>query len=253
MPFLKSILCSLLLLSAARLMAEQGKPAIERAAQNNKSLFVFFYTDQNERTLSYQKIFDETMHKLGERISFVKVKANDPSESRIIEKFGLKRSPMPLVLVVAPNGAISGGFPSAFTEQQLVDSIASPGMASCLQALQDKKMVFVCLQNAHTKGNEAALQGVKDFHSDSRFGNATKIVVIDPTDTNEHKFLNQLGVDTHTTQAQTVFLAPPGDPVGRYSGATSKDRFIADLQKAVSGCCPGGCCSGGCCPNGKCK
>ncbi len=253
MCYVKFILFSLLLFSAPRLMAEQGMPALERAAQANKHLYVFFYKDQNERTLRSQKIFEQAMQKLGDQAVFVKVKANDPAESRIVEKFDLKRSPMPFVLVLAPNGAVMGGFPSNFTEQQLKDSIASPGMASCLKALQDKKLVFLCLQNEQTSGNEAALQGVKEFKADSRFGSATAIVMINPSDVQEHKFLNQLAVDTHSTQATTVFIAPPAETIGRYQGTTNKDRFISDLQKAVSGCCSGGCCPGGCCPGGKCK
>ena len=55
-------------------------------------------------------MFDQVAEKIGDQAIFVKVKANDPSENRIIEKFNLKRSPMPFVLVLAPNGAITGGF-----------------------------------------------------------------------------------------------------------------------------------------------
>ena len=79
------------------------------------------------------------MQKVGDQAIFVKVKANDPSEKPIVDKFNLNRSPMPFVLVLAPNGAVTGGFPSSFTEQQLIGSFASPGMASCLKGLQDKE------------------------------------------------------------------------------------------------------------------
>lgn len=255
MYFMKFIIFSLLVFSTtSHLSAEQGIPSIEQAAQKNKHLFIFFYKDQNERSLRSQKMFDQFAEKIGDQAIFIKVKANDPSESRIIEKFNLKRSPMPFVLVLTPNGAITGGFPSSFTEQQLMSSFASPGMASCLKSLQDKKLVILCLQNGQTLGNEAALQGVKDFKADSRFGDAVEIVMINPSDTQEQKFLNQLALDIHSNEATTVFIAPPAEMIGQYKGATSKDRFISDLQKAVSGCCgPGGCGPGGCCPGGKCK
>jgi len=255
MHFMKFILFSLLIFSATpRLFAEQGMPSIEQAAQKNKHLFIFFYKDQNERSLRAQQVFDQVAEKMGDQAIFVKVKATDPSENRIIEKFNLKRSPMPFVLVLTPNGAITGGFPSSFTEQQLIGSFASPRMASCLKALQDKKLVFLCLQNEQTRSNEAALQGVKDFKADSRFGSAAEIVMINPSDIQEQKFLNQLAIDTHSNDATTVFIAPPAETIGQYKGATNKDRFISDLQSAVSGCCgPGGCGPGGCCPGGKCK
>lgn len=255
MRCIKFILFSLLIFSANPcLFAEQGILSIERAAKENKHLFIFFYKDQNERTLRSQKMFDQVMEKIGDQAIFIKVKANDPSESRIVEKFNLKRSSMPFVLVLAPNGAVTGGFPSSFTEQQLMGSFASPGMASCLKALQDKKLVFLCLQNEQTRGNDVALQGVKDFKADLRFGSAAEIIMINPSDIQEQIFLNQLAVNTHSNEATTVFIAPPAETIGQYKGVTNKERYIADLQNAISGCCgPGSCGPGGCCPGGKCK
>lgn len=236
------------------LAAEQGMPALEKATQENKHLFIFFYKDSNERTARSQKVFDQALQKMNGKALSATVKANDPAEKGLVEKFDLGRSPMPFVLVLAPNGAITGGFASSFTEQQLLDSIISPGMARCLKGLQEKKLVFLCLQNGQTSDNSAALQGVKEFKADPRFAEATEIVLLDPADPQEQKFYKQLALDPHSASATTVFIAPPAETIAQYKGATQKERFVSDLQKAVSGCCgPGGCCPGGCCPGGKCK
>jgi hypothetical protein len=254
MRLIKFILFGLLIFSSPRLVAEQGMPAIERAAKENKHLFIFFYNDQNERTMRHQNVFDQAMQKIGNEAIVVKVMTNDPSERAIVEKFDLSRSPMPIVLALAPNGAVTGFLACSFTEQQLIGSLVSPGMAKCLKALQDKKLAFVCLQNERTTGNEAALRGVKDFKADARFGNATEIIMINPSDTQEQEFLNQLAIDIHSTEATTVLIAPPAEMIGQYKGATSKDRLMSDLQNAFSGCCgAGGCGPSGCCPGGKCK
>ena len=203
--------------------------------------------NQNEKTLRLQNIFEQAMQKMGEQIKSIKVKANDPSETTIIEKFNLKCSPMPFVVVLAPNGAITGGFPF-FTEEQLIDSISSPGAASCLKALQDRKLVFLCLQNSQTANNEGALKGVNEFKADPRFANATEIVMIDPSNKKEHKFLNRLALDAHSPQAITMLISPPAEVIGTYQGLTIKTQLVSDLQKATSGCCgPGGCCPGGKC------
>lgn len=245
-----------LLLISAQISAQtgQGMQAIQSAAQENKHLFIFFYKDQNERTQRVQKIFDQAMQKLGEQARFIKIQVNDPAEQQIIEQFELKRTPMPFTLVLAPNGAVVGGFPAAtLTEAQLMGAFTSPGMANCLKALQAKKLVFLCLQNNRTTHNEAALQGVKNFKVDSRFSSATEIVMMDPADAQEQKFLDQLAVNRQSSQAATIFIAPPAETIAHYQGATNKERFVADLQKAASGCCPGGCCTGGCCGGNKCK
>lgn len=229
------------------LLAADSSRFIQNAASENKHLFIFFYKDQNEKTLLLQNVFDQAIQKMSEQVTAIKVKANDPSEKSIFERFNLKRTPMPFVLVLAPNGAITGGFPS-FTEEQLMDSISSPGAASCLKALQDRKLVLLCLQNNQTVNNEAALKGVNDFKADPRFANATEIVLIDPSNTKERKFLNQLALDTSASPATTVLISPPAEVIGTYQGPTTKAQLASDLQKATSGCCgPGGCCPGGKC------
>lgn len=255
MRLMKLILFSLLVLTTAPyLFAEQGMAAIEQASRENKHLFIFFYKDQNERTLRSQKIFDQTMQKMRDQANFVKVKVNDSSEKQIVDKFNLQRSPMPFVLVLSPNGAVTGGFASNFFEKQLLDAFASPGMAACLKGLQDRKLVFLCLQNVETTNNDAAMQGVREFKADSRFSSATEVIMIDPSNIEEQKFLKELAIDLNSSQATTVFISPPAEAIGQYKGMTSKEQFVSDLQKAVSGCCgPGGCCPGGCCPGGKCK
>lgn len=249
MLFLRSILCLGLLCTTGPMLFASGTQAIESAAQEGKYLFVFFYKESNEKTAQLQSIFDQAMQKLGAHVQFVKVNVKDPAERTIVDRFNMKRSPMPFVVAIAPNGAITGGFTS-FTEDQLLSSMASQGAAKCLKALQDKKLVLLCLQNNQTTDNEAALKGAKEFKTDPRYATATEIVMIDPKDQQEQGFLNQLSIDLNSSQATTVLISPPAEIVGTYRGAITKDKIASDLQCAASGCCgPGGCCPGGkCCP-----
>jgi len=225
------------------------------SAQNNdienKHLFIFFYKEQNEKTLSQEKVFDEAVRNLGASANFMKVNTKDPAQKALVDKYNLKRTPMPFVLVMASNGAITGGY-STFTSEQLSNAIVSDGTAKILKGLQDQKLVILALQNSKTMNNTAAMQGVTDFKADPRFSNATEIVMIDPSDSREHKFLSMLSLDTNITQAQTVLIAPPAEVLGTYQGPTTKKQLVDSVQNAASGCCPGGCCPGGCCPGGKC-
>lgn len=255
MYFLRLILCiGALSTPLSNLFAsnQSGIEAIQNASTQNKYLFIFFYKDMNEKTNQSMQIFDQTMQKLGDQSWSIKINTNDPSEKLIIDKFNLKRCPIPFVLVLAPNGAVTGGFTS-FTEEQLISSITSLGAAKCLKALQDRKLVLLCVQNDQTFHNEAALIGVNDFKADQRFANATEIVMINPADENERKFLNQLSLDVHVNQAVTVLISPPAEVIGTYHGPIAKEKMIMDLEKASSGCCgSNGCCPGGCCSGGKC-
>jgi hypothetical protein len=228
--------------------ASKGVAALREASESGKYLFAFFFKMEDEQTLAMRKVYDGAVEKMADRARSAAVNISDPAEKDVVGKFDLDRAPMPLVLAVAPNGAITGGFPTKFEEQQLLEAFASPATETCMKSLQDGKLVFLCVQNEKTKANEDAIKGVEDFKADERFSHATTIVKLDPADKKEASFLKDLQVAPETTTAVTVFLAPPGRALARYEGATSKDGLIETLSKANTGCGPGGCGPGGCGP-----
>ncbi len=117
-----------------------------------------------------------------------------------------------------------------------------------MKRLQGNRLVFLCVQNATTESNDAAMQGVRQFKADARFTRATQIVMLDPAEAAEMEFLKDLQIDPKTKAALTVFLVPPGAPIAMYEGATDKDELVATLQNASSACGPGACGPGGCPP-----
>ena len=225
--------------------AGKGLAAMQQAAGANKYLFAFVYEKDDDATRAARKTFDEGLKKITPAPESVAVDRTAAEESELVAKYGLARAPMPLVLAIAPNGAVTGGFKAAeATEERLRDSVASPCMQQCLKALQDRKLVFVCLQNGNTKANDAAMKGVTEFKADPQFAATTEIVKVDPTDTREAKLLAQLKADPKAKTANTAFLAPPGMVVTSVEGATSKEGFDTALKKAIASCAP----SSGCCP-----
>jgi len=230
------------------LQTGNGIAAMEQAAQGNKYLFAFFWKEENEQTLAGWKVFEAAMKEVADKADWVAVDTADASQREIVEKFDLDRAPMPLVLALAPNGAVTGGFPTEFGEQELLQAFATPCTEKCMKSLQENKLVFLCVQNANTKSNDLAMRGVRDFTDDARFGDATAILTLDPADPAEAEFLDDLQIDPKSPEALTVFLAPPGVPIAIFEGATSKDELIATLQKASTACGPGGCGPGGCPP-----
>ncbi len=247
--FLYIALLSMRSLSA---FAESGMEALQRAESEGKPLYLFFYKEGNDTVQRLQAIFNLTIGKLGDRVLAKSIQLSDLSEAKVVERFGLKRSPMPLALVIAPNGVVTGGFPGSFTEEQLVASFQPLTVANCLKALQNRKLVLLCLHNDFTKENAEAMQGVHEFTADARFGAASEVIVMNPKGVDEQSFLTQLGVNIHSSKATTVMIAPPANIVGEYQGGVTKERLVTDLTKATSNCCcPGGCCPGGCCSSNR--
>jgi hypothetical protein len=192
------------------------------------------------------KVFQQAMANMTDLADSIGIQITDTSEKAIVEEFGVSRAPMPLVLALAPNGAITKGFPIKFDEAQLRQALVSPATANCMKALQDRKLVLLCIQNGTTEGNREAMRGVEAFKADKRYAQATEIITLNPNDRAETSFLNDLKVDPRTTEAVTVLLAPPGSAVARFTGAVTKDQIVAKVQ---AGPCAGGKCGpGGCCP-----
>lgn len=221
--------------------------AMKQAASENKYLFAFFYEKDDDATRAARKSFDQALKKITPAPHGVAVDRTSAAEKETIAKFGVDRAPMPLVIAIAPNGAITGGIKTEdIKEEKLRDAVASAGLQQCLKGLQDRRLVMVCLQNGSTQGNEAAMKGVNDFKANSQFGSVTEIVKVDPSDPKELKLLSQLKADPQSKTATTAMLAPPGVLVTKVEGATSKDELAAALQKAMSSCAPGA--GAGCCP-----
>ena len=224
-----------------------GMTALRNAAEENKYTFAFFYKEEDEGTQEMRQLFETAMEKVAARAEHVVLNAEDPSEKDIVNRYGVDRSPMPLVLAVAPNGALTRGLPRRFSEKELMASFASPCMERCLLGVQESRLVAVCIQNASTQFNTEAMEGVRAFMADPRFAKMTDLVTLDPSNPDEATTCKKFGIDPNTDQAITLLLAPPGKILGRFKGATNKDDMVATLTRATSGGCgPGS--SPGCCP-----
>jgi len=226
-----------------------GMAAMERAVEEDKYLFIFFYKVEDELTQSRRTVFDEVMKKVADRANSVAIDTTDLAEEAIVAKFNVSRTPMPLVLALAPTGAVTKGFPAEFDEAQLLNAFTSPGSAKCLAALQAGKLVFLCLQNEKTKLNGEAMRGVQDFKKDAKYCEATTVITLDPSDPGEAEFLNNLKADLQSDSAVTLFMAPTGAVIARFDGGTEKDGLVKTLESTLSksgGCGPGS--SPGCCP-----
>ena len=219
--------------------ASPGAAAIEKAAKNNKYLFIFFYAGQDAHTGAMNGVFQTAMAKMTDRADAMAIYVADPAEKPIVDKFGVRGAPMPLVLAIAPTGAATRAFPRQFDEAQLQQAFVSPCTAKCMKAIQDRHSILLCVQNDKTQFNQEAMQGVEAFKADPQYAKGTEIVVLNPADKAEQPFLKALQVDPQTTTAVTLLVTPPGAPVARFAGAVTKDEIEAKVKAAQSGCGPG--------------
>lgn len=227
-----AILAAFLTVSHAAHAASPGGQAVAAAAQNNQFAFVMFYRGNDAAAQAMHGTIKATLADRQDAV-VVPVQIADPSERALIQQFDATRIPLPAVAVLAPNGAVCSVFPQKVTGQQLTSAIVSPGQASCLKALQDKKIVVLCAQPA---GSTETPAGVRQFQADKLYSNRTEVVTVTATDPAEAKFLNQLRVPTNQRTPVVAFMAPPGVMIGVFNGNVTHSQLAQKLA-AAGKCC----------------
>ncbi len=224
--------------TTAAATAGRGMAAMDAAARANKYLFIFFFNGQDPQTNAMNTVFQTAMSKLADRANGMAIYVADPAEKPLVDKFGVRGAPMPLVLAIAPTGAATKAFPKQFDEAQFQQAFVSPCMARCMKAIQDRHSILLCVQNGNTQFNQEAMLGVEEFKADPQYARGTEIVTLNPADQVEGSFLNAIQVDPQTPTATTVLIMPPGAPVARFVGAVTKSEIEAKVKTAQSGCGP---------------
>ena len=223
--------------------AASGMKAFETSWKADHYVLAFFYSEMNDIVKEKKASFETIAAGLKDKADAHFVDIKDPKQIDVVNLYKVDRAPMPLVLVVAPNGAITGGFPRDFTEERILSSIVGPLSTQCLKALQEGKFVFVCVQGDDVKANASAMKGVVDFKDDIQYGPITEVVIFKGTGPSEQRMVKSLGLEEKPAEPVTAFLAPPGSMIGKFTGSTDKDKLVAALtsrQKSGGACCPAG-------------
>lgn len=221
--------------------AQVAQQAPATTPVDRKYHFLFFFREQNPQTDAMWQVFQNAMGQAGDRAEWKAVNLLDPNSQPFVQSFNLGNPVTPLVLSVAPNGAVMGVFAQQFSEDQLLGSFGTPGQEAVQKIMIQGKMALLCFQNDSTQFNQEALAGVQSLLADPRFSPYAEAIKIDPRNPLEAAFLRQVGIDPSTPTAMTVLMTPPGVPVSTYNGGTTKEMFVTELTM-----------EGGCGPNCKC-
>jgi hypothetical protein len=212
--------------------AGHGRAALTAAARAQKYLFLLFWKEDDPATRAMRQTLEAFIASQGRRASWVGVRTGDPVEKNLVDQFGVSRAPLPLVLTVAPNGAVTGGFPLKVTAARLAQALVSPAMARCLKALQSRKLVLLCVRPK----NQAIPAGAQAFQADPQYQPHTELVSLNAADPGEAATLRQFQLAPQPATAVTLLLAPPGGVLGKFKGDVSKQQLLDKLKAARCGC-----------------
>lgn len=240
-----------------RILSE-GQKTIQQNGVDGKQTFLVFWKDRDAKTDEMVNAVksvltnDEILKPVAS--SFMAINVGEAAEKALVAEYDVSRAPMPLLLSIAPNGAVTKAFIKPFTQNELMEAFVSPGMAAMLKAMQERKLAFVCLGNdVDQNGNVMIPTAVSLFKADPGFTNATVIIPIKPQDASERKLLEALKIKTDSlVEPVAIMLAPPGMVIGQFTPKSTKADIVQSLQKMQSSSCgPNGCGPGGCGPQKK--
>jgi hypothetical protein len=207
--------------------------AIDAATRDGKLIYVLFYKDNDPATKIMSVAIDSQVTAFAGQTTCTLARVDDPAERAVAKKFEVTRAPLPLVIAVHPNGAVTGAFYSKVTEANLTACIVTPHKAECMKALQENQLVLLCIQNS---SRESLPQGVNDFQTDPHFSSRLQVVTMNLSDPTETTFLASLEIDPKRSGPTIVFMAPPGVMIGKFAASASKDDLAAKLA-AAGKCC----------------
>jgi hypothetical protein len=220
---------------SSRAWSQEKSPselAMEAASVANKFTFILFHRVNDATTQRlHRRLTDESAKRTDTEV--LTIQLNDAAEGRLIQRFDATRMPMPAVVVVAPNDAVTGVFPQKLTPQEFHGAIVTPGYARCIKALQNGQLVLLCVQ---PETNGFVPRGVKRFQADPQYGSRTDVVNIVATDPAEARLLKELGIDSRIASPMVVFMAPPGAMLGRFDAQVTSATLASKLA-AAGKCC----------------
>ncbi len=212
---------------------------LEQSAQQGKYTFVLFYKQNDESTSAMNTVLQDSLANETNRSTATFVQVGDPAEQALVAKYDIARAPMPMTLVIAPNGAVTGMFAQRLNRESISGAFVTPTMMATMKSLQAGKLVFVTV---HGAGKPLAPVAMKDLQSDPHFSTRMVSLAMYAADPKEAMFMGQMQLDPNLTDTKTVLLAPPGVLVGKFDATASKAEIAAVLANA-----------GKCCDDPNCK
>jgi len=213
---------------------------LTESARSGTFTFIVFHRDTGEGTRTlYQQTRDGIAAHAG-KATIASARVDDPAERALVEEYGIARAPMPMTVVVAPNGAVTGLFPRAVTKEQISAAIVPPTMMRCMKELQDQKLVFVCLTRSDKVDVPQGVQAVRQY---PQFKDRVSLVGMRLDDPAEARFYQQMKLNPDQVNGpHAVLIAPPGVLVGHYGAQATADQIAAAIHQA-----------GKCCEDANCK
>lgn len=206
-----------------------GEQVLATAAEQGRYTFILFSRDDDAATQAMQQTVAATLETQTGQATWVKVRVNDPAEKELVRRFDAGRSPLPTVMALAPNGAVTGVYPLQVDPQAIENSILTPQYAEMVKGLQSQKIALVCLMPS---GGGAIPKGIVDFENDPHFKGRTQRIIARSDDPAEARFFERMKVSRDLARPAVIFFAPPGVYLGTFDATVTREQLSKVIHDA---------------------
>jgi hypothetical protein len=198
-------------------------------------------TEPRARGLEGMRRAVQAARKRAPHVAFVEMDRSRAANKALVKRYGLAGARVPMVLVVAHNGAPGGGVqPGPKASDQLLALLPSPRKADTLLALFQRKAAFVVVGRPDMPSRSAALAACRKAMADLK-GKAA-IVEVDLRDEHEQRFLEVLGADPKAQDAAVHVYGLSGRKTDVLRGSAATEAALVKAATKKAECCPGGKC-----------
>ncbi len=169
------------------------------------------------------------------RVVLREVAADSAGAASLVEKYRLLRAPMPLLLVFAPNGAITRGYAKKVELAKLQTSLVGPIEQKLIKYMQQRKPVVIRIPGKSAEENTDFNTAISDFEKLRGF--KPEVLEVTALSKDDKKLEKKYGLNIYSGKAQTVVLTTAGTVAGSFSGKVSAEDISEALKNAGSSCC----------------
>ncbi|MCG6158230.1 hypothetical protein [Rubinisphaera margarita] len=209
-----------------------GANLLEQNAASGRYTYLVFYRNDDSLTRRMESAVESHVKDHADRAAWQKVHVYSKSESAVVEKFDARRLPLPSVIGVAPNGAVTCIYHRSVSSTQLSRSILSPRYADVVLALQNGKIAVVSLLPSDGARPSSAAERFLDSED---FSDRSEDIRVSAKDPAEQDFFSRVKVSTDLEQPKTILFAPPGRHLGTFDDDATFD-VLAEKVHASGSC-----------------
>lgn len=232
-----------ILLVAVMLFLSQsifGQLSADIDKQNKKGNVVFLVVTDGGTDLAPTKEIALKAKKSYSKSEVLTMDKSDKANTELVKKYSLAGSQTPLILVVASNGVVTGGYSKdQATSENLVAAIPTKKQAEALLGFSQNKPVFVVVSKKSMKDKTTLIEECKKACTELN-GNAV-VVDVNLDDKTEASFIKLLNPDLAATKTNVLVFNSKGQFSSKFEAPVKSADLTASAKKVSGGgCCPGG-------------